>query len=875
MFFAALLLGTGAAEAQTTPTVSSAAVNGATLTITFSEALDDTSTPANTAFTVNNTEADGSLPFPVPVTLSGTPSISGSTVTLTLASAARPGDVVTVNYAKPASNPLRASATGNAEVAAFTDQAVTNNTVLMVSSAWVSGTSLTIAFNANLDDTSTPANTAFTVKVDGNAVTLSGTPSISFDLVTLTLASAVMSTTNNTVTVSYTKPTSNPLRASATGNAEVASFTDQAVSTPPNFQSATVNGTTLTVTFDENLDTGSAPAGVSFSLYVGGSFVPVFGTGTASISGMTATVTFASAVAAGATVFVNYTPPSVNPLQDAAGNDVPSFVFKPVTNNTPEPETTPPTLLGGVINGSTVRLYFSEPMDTAAALTVSAFSLSPASLGAVSSPTWTQPTGETNILTLTAANAASDSQTVQISITTAAGLQDVAENDLAAVTSFGLTNLGGTDPGAPTLSTAEVDGDTLTLTYDQRLLPRYPPPGDFTVSATGTTTTVSSLAINPGTLTSTVVLTLSTPVKSTDTVTVSYSKAGAPRLQNPWGGQVVTLAGRAVTNNTAGPVHTSPPARIWSSWLRVGIQHGAGCADPNIPGDDSFEIPCTRLLTNNSFMYEGMPYRVGWVGRQGSAEDDEHLVFIFYRRDDSSIPVLSPEWTLHVDNRKFPVADASLTVHRFEGTPVWINPGFDWRAGQRVWLCLTTGGASCPTPRPSPPAANASPVADAGEDWMVGEGETVTLDGSESSDPDNDTLTYAWSVTGGTYTEEVALSDPAAASPTFTAPDTPGTIIFSLTVTDGKGGSDTDTVTVTVNNRTAVSVAGAGRVTEGSAGETTQAEFTVSLDEASDSEVTVDYATEDGTATSEDNDYSQKSGTLTFPAGEKRSGVSR
>ena len=90
------------------------------------------------------------------------------------------------------------------------------------------------------------AYSAFAVKktVSGSttptAVTLAGTPWISDATVTLTLASAVLST--DTVTVSYTKPntgTYNKL-ADATGH-EVASFTDDAVTnitpdtTPPSF----------------------------------------------------------------------------------------------------------------------------------------------------------------------------------------------------------------------------------------------------------------------------------------------------------------------------------------------------------------------------------------------------------------------------------------------------------------------------------------------------------------------------------------------------------------------------------------------------------------------------------------------------------------
>jgi hypothetical protein len=60
-----------------------------------------------------------------------------------------------------------------------------------------------------------------------------------------------------------------------------------------------------------------------------------------------------------------------------------------------------------------------------------------------------------------------------------------------------------------------------------------------------------------------------------------------------------------------------------------------------------------------------------------------------------------------------------------------------------------------------------------------------------ASDPDGDTLTYAWTATGG------AISGIGSAI-TWIAPTTEGTYTINVTVSDGKGGTDTDSCAITV-----------------------------------------------------------------------------
>ncbi len=99
---------------------------------------------------------------------------------------------------------------------------------------------------------------------------------------------------------------------------------------------------------------------------------------------------------------------------------------------------------------------------------------------------------------------------------------------------------------------------------------------------------------------------------------------------------------------------------------------------------------------------------------------------------------------------------------------------------------------------PAPPVdTSGTPVADAGADLEVDPEAPVALDGSGSSDPDDDTLTFAWSRAAGAA---VALAGTDTAAPSFTAPWQPGDLVFRLTVTDPDGLAASDEVTVTVRD---------------------------------------------------------------------------
>lgn len=129
--------------------------------------------------------------------------------------------------------------------------------------------------------------------------------------------------------------------------------------------------------------------------------------------------------------------------------------------------------------------------------------------------------------------------------------------------------------------------------------------------------------------------------------------------------------------------------------------------------------------------------------------------------------------------------------------------------------CGGGGGGGSSTSAPATPA-NQSPQARIEAPESATSSETVSLDGSASSDPDGSITRYAWSQTSGT---SVSLTGASQASASFIAPDvgeaTP--LAFSLRVTDNNGAENSASVSITIrpaaaNPRYAIS----GRLLAGS-----------------------------------------------------------
>jgi len=100
-----------------------------------------------------------------------------------------------------------------------------------------------------------------------------------------------------------------------------------------------------------------------------------------------------------------------------------------------------------------------------------------------------------------------------------------------------------------------------------------------------------------------------------------------------------------------------------------------------------------------------------------------------------------------------------------------------------------------PPPVTPPGTGNRAPIANAGAAKTVATGAAVALDGSASSDPDGDALTFSWALQRPA-TSAAALTGATTSKPGFVA-DVAGSYVATLTVNDGKVTASAS-VTITV-----------------------------------------------------------------------------
>ncbi|MCW8200861.1 hypothetical protein D8B23_21335, partial [Verminephrobacter aporrectodeae subsp. tuberculatae] len=453
------------------------------------------------------------------------------------------------------------------------------------------------------DAVNTAAASAFAVSSAGNAAISVNSVAVSGKTVTLTLSRTVA--TAETVTVSYTKPTTgNDTNAiqDAAGN-DAASFAATAVqnstsaadTTPPVLittgnSGPKVNGNQLTLTYTDasNLDAVNTAAASAFAVSSAGN--AAISVNSVAVSGKTVTLTLSRTVASVETVTVSYTKPTGdNVVQDAAGNDAVSFSNQAVTHGTSVADTTPPVLITTgdhrpKVTGNQLVLSFSDTgnLDADATHKPASGAFTVLVNGVANVVTNVSVEAQAKTVTLTLSTAVTSDQTVTVAYadpTTgndANAIQDAAGNDATSFAATAVTNdtSASADTTPPVLITEgakapKVNASTLVLSFsDMGNLDadasHKPASGAFAVMVNGVANAVTNVSVEAQA--KTVTLTLSTAVTPGQTVTVAYTDPttgnDANAIQDAAGNDAASFAATAVTNDTSASADTTAPVLI-------------------------------------------------------------------------------------------------------------------------------------------------------------------------------------------------------------------------------------------------------------------------------------------------------------------------
>ena len=297
----------------------------------------------------------------------------------------------------------------------------------------------------------------------------------------------------------------------------------------PVLESAKADGTSLVLTYAEDLDTSSVPLPGAYSVRVDGGAGPAVSS--VSVSGTTVTLTLATAVTAGPAVTVTYTPGS-NPVQDESGLDALPLTGQEVVIV----DTTPPIPASAEVpaSGDTLNLTFNENLDIgpgklppAGAFTVKAGG-APVAVQSVG-----EGTGADNfILVLSSTIKQGQTVTVDYAVPGTNPIQDTAGNDAMGFTDFAVDNNSTVEGTPPVPASAEVPSNE-----DLDIGPgKLPPASAFTVEADGAPVTVQRVELGLD-LDHFILILPAAAIEQGQIVTVSYAvpgQSGMSPATRPW-----------------------------------------------------------------------------------------------------------------------------------------------------------------------------------------------------------------------------------------------------------------------------------------------------------------------------------------------------
>jgi len=160
-----------------------------------------------------------------------------------------------------------------------------------------------------------------------------------------------------------------------------------------------------------------------------------------------------------------------------------------------------------------------------------------------------------------------------------------------------------------------------------------------------------------------------------------------------------------------------------------------------------------------------------------------------------------------------------------------VNDGNLDSVAKTVTITVSAEDASPGVLDNSPPIAKANVISN---EALIA-GNVIQLDGSDSQDPEDQTISYLWSLIAKPDSSSATLSDPIIVNPVFTA-DVEGTYTINLIVNDGALDSITETITVTVAARTPVITNNSAPIANAGEDETIQTQVVYELDGSNSSD---------------------------------------
>ena len=396
-----------------------------------------------------------------------------------------------------------------------------------------------------------------------------------------------------------------------------------------------------------------------------------------------------------------------------------------------------------------------------------------------------------------------------------------------------------TDAAAPELLTATVTRKNLVLNYNEALdETSSPAESAYAVTVAGNARAVSNVSVAE----SAVTLVLSSKVAKGEAVKVSYTvptDANDPRIKDATGNDAAAFSGQAVTNNTP-PVSTD--ATLDSISYSSAFQ----------PCENDRRIHCPRP-------HGGLGTYFSSISMDVDSATDTITFWPHPANDQATVAYNPQDADAKADGYQLSLSTgqnlATFTVTAEDGVTTRTYSVTVTRTGNlpRLWVANdgATEGHDGVLEFPvwlSPASTSEVTVNYATSDGTATEGDDYRATSGKLTFNAGNVLTYV----------RVPIIDD-------TVPDSGETL--TLTLSDPEGatlakGYETATGTIWNSEATVLSVADAlGSESDGSIA------FEVTLNQAAESEVTVDYTTADGTATAGE-DYTKTSGALTFAVGD-------